>query len=213
MSELVNELGEVVLPGMEGPWKYQQPRGHGSGQTSSQSEDWYTHSEVVELVRELYGGTIDLDPMSCAEANEVVQAERYYTAEEDGLVQSWYGHMLWNPPWGGSDASAVKKRGLKKLMWFYQIGHVKECVCILNANAMTTRWFAPLLNFPVCIPPRRIAHYGPGGKGGSPNSGTVIVYVGPSTERFSYTFRKLGRIMVPYGGMSEEAISKGEDYE
>ena len=73
-----------------------------------------------------------------------------------------------------------------------------ECVCVLNANAVTTMWFAPLLAFPVCFPPRRIEHYGPNGEGGNPNSGPMMVYLGPRVHRFAEIFSQLGKIMVPY---------------
>lgn len=198
-----NEKGETVLPGFDTvnfPVEYQYIPGVGTGQLSSQACDWYTHPDVVALVHELYDGPPDLDPMSCAEANQVVQAGKYYDAEMDGLVHPWYGRMLWNPPWGGASESAVKKRGLKKLLDAYHNGDVTECVCVLNANAITTKWFAPLLEFPVCIPPYRIAHYGPGGKGGAPNSGTIIVYVSDpyKWDRFSDVFGRLGKIMWPH---------------
>jgi hypothetical protein len=73
---------------------------------------------------------------------------------------------------------------------------VPEAIVVLNANAMTTGWFSPLLKYPICIPPRRIPHYGPGGKGGAPNSGTVIIYyLGPQVGRFSSIFARLGTVM------------------
>jgi hypothetical protein len=163
------------------------------------SQDWWTHPEIIACVHELYGGPPDLDPMSCAEANEIVQAKVYYTKEMNGLAQPWSGRMLLNPPWGGSSATAAKKLALGKLLQAYESGRVAECVCVLNANAVTTAWFSPLLRFPICIPSRRIPHTGPGGKGGSPNSGTVIVYVGPRVGRFSEVFSRLGTVMVRYG--------------
>lgn len=197
---LANEDGQMVLPGLDKAMSYQAPdgQGEGRGQLSSMSQDWYTHPEVVSLVHELYNGPPDLDPMSCEEANRVVKAREIYTAEQDGLLYPWYGRMLWNPPWGGSDANAVKRRGVLKLVDAFETGEVKECVCVLNANAMTTSWFAPLLDYAVCIPSHRIPHYGPGGKGGSPNSGTVIVYVGMAIDRFYETFKDLGVVMVPW---------------
>jgi hypothetical protein len=67
-------------------------------QLSSKSEDWYTHAEIIALVHELF--PIDLDPMSCYEANKVVQAKGYYTKEDDGLLYPWEGRVLLNPPWG-----------------------------------------------------------------------------------------------------------------
>jgi hypothetical protein len=196
-DELFDEVGQGVLFG--GELYYEAPEGHGEGQgqLSSMSQDWYTHSEIVERTRGLFGGRIDLDPMSCEEANRVVQANVYYTAEQDGLIHPWYGSMLWNPPWGGSDASSCKQRGVKKLIGAFNDGYVRECICVLNANALTTRWFSPLLQFPVCVPSFRIPHYGPDGKGGAPNSGTVIVYVGTDTTRFQRYFSDLGRIMMP----------------
>ena len=208
MSEkiLTDERGQGALD--FGEVEYQQKQGHGEGQTSSQSEDWYTHPEVVTLVHELFGGPPDLDPMSCEEANKVVKARKIYTAKQDGLLHPWYGTILWNPPWGGADDSAAKKRGLAKLLLAYKTGDVEEAVCVLNANAMTTAWFAPLLDFPICIPPKRIKHYGPKGQGGSPNSGTVIIYLGAEVDKFAHLFAKLGTIMiplVPYKGYDETA--------
>lgn len=195
-----NELGQPVLPGFEQEFAYVQPRGHGVGQTSSQDENWFTHPDIVERTRTLFGGVIDLDPMSCEEANKVVKATVYYTAEQDGLTRPWFGNILYNPPWGGTDASAVKKRGVTKLLDAFDAGRVYNAVCVLNSNAITTSWFAPLLGFPVCIPPRRIEHWSPEGKGGSPNSGTIIIFIGfmVDVDRFADAFGDFGRIMVPY---------------
>jgi hypothetical protein len=195
-----NELGQPLLPGLELEFEYKQKPGHGIGQTSSQTEDWYTHPDIVSRTRKLFGGTIDLDPMSCVQANEVVQAETFYTAEQDGLTRPWYGNLLWNPPWGGTDASTAKRRGVKKLLDAYKAREVKQAVCVLNANAMTTSWFSPLLDFPVCVPSRRIEHYGKDGQGGSPNSGTVLVYVGVKDWNFAFWFQDLGKILIPWDG-------------
>jgi hypothetical protein len=208
--QLQDELGQQVLPGMEGLFEYKPPAGHGEGQTSSQSEDWYTHPEVVTLVHELYEGSPDLDPMSCEEANKLIQAKTIYTAEQDGLIRPWFGKILWNPPWGGASESATKKRGLKKLLEGFENGDIEACVCVLNANAITTSWFAPLLDYPVCIPPKRIKHYGPKGQGGSPNSGTVIVYLGDEIGKFASIFSRLGAIMInlyPYRGEDKDGLA------
>ena len=87
---------------------------------------------------------------------------------------------------------------MNKLLASYP-ADVTEAIVVLNANAMTTSWLSPLLRFPVCIPSRRIPHYGPGGKGGAPNSRTVVVYIGPLIHRFARVFSSLGTVMVAYG--------------
>ena len=193
-----NELGQPLLPGFEQDFAYYEPRGHGSGQTSSQTENWYTHVSIIELTEKFFYGQIDLDPMSCSQANQMVNAKVFYTAEQDGLTRPWYGNILWNPPWHGSDANSAKRRGVKKLLDAYNVGEVKNAVCVLNANALTTAWIAPLLDFPVCVPPKRIPHYGPNGEGGAPNSGTVVIGVTSNVGKFAEVFGSLGRIMIPY---------------
>jgi hypothetical protein len=189
---------DVVLPGFDIPLYFKPRAGSGSGQTSSISDEWYTHPEIVDLTKTLFRGEIDLDPMSCETANRVVGAKTFYTAEIDGLTQPWFGRILWNPPWGGTDANSAKKRGVKKLLDAFHRGDVTAAVCVLNANAITTNWFEPLLAFPICIPPRRIQHWGPDGKGGTPNSGTVVVFVGFDARRFAEIFGRLGRILIQY---------------
>lgn len=58
-----------------------------------------TPTYVLAPVREALGGTIELDP--CTEPDNPVSAERFYTAEDDGLVQPWDARTIWvNPPYG-----------------------------------------------------------------------------------------------------------------
>ena len=59
-------------------------------------------------------GRIDLDPASCALANGVVQAERTFAIEDDGLSVPWTGRAFLNPP-GGKDGN----ESLQKRWWYY----------------------------------------------------------------------------------------------
>ncbi|MEK0196157.1 hypothetical protein, partial [Microcoleus anatoxicus] len=52
--------------------------------TSSKSDEHYTPENIVEAAREVMGA-IDLDPMSCCEANSTVRATTFYAKEENGL--------------------------------------------------------------------------------------------------------------------------------
>lgn len=63
---------------------------------SSQTDSWSTPPDFfAKVVAEF--GPFDLDP--CATA-ENAKAPKYYTREQDGLTQPWYGKMWVNPPYG-----------------------------------------------------------------------------------------------------------------
>lgn len=59
------------------------------------SDEWETPPEFVAALEAEFG-RFDLDP--CARA-ETAKAEFYYTQEDDGLVQPWYGQVFVNPPY------------------------------------------------------------------------------------------------------------------
>ncbi len=54
--------------------------------------------EILEDVRAVLG-QIDLDPASCEFAQKRVKAKRYFTKQDDGLQQRWFGNVFLNPPY------------------------------------------------------------------------------------------------------------------
>ena len=75
--------------------------------------EWYTPPAIIRAARRTMGG-IDLDPASTAEANEVVRAAKYWTAEDDGLFHVWPSEArVWcNPPWGARQLAEWIPRAL-----------------------------------------------------------------------------------------------------
>ncbi|MBK9263042.1 MAG: hypothetical protein IPM54_24970 [Polyangiaceae bacterium] len=68
------------------------------GLHSSKTGEWWTPLEVVDPARELFGG-FGLDPASCAGANRIVGARRFFGAGDDGLSREWRARIVWcNPP-------------------------------------------------------------------------------------------------------------------
>ena len=157
--------------------------------TSSASVEWYTPPKYVDAARRALGGTIDLDPASCAQANLTVGATRYYTAEHDGLRHDWHGHIFMNPPYSGLAGDFVAH-----LLNQYRSGNVIEAVVLLNGNATDTQWFRPLFDWPICFA-GRLQFISPDGPGTQATHGSVFVYVGSDVDRFVEVFGAFGPVV------------------
>lgn len=80
-------------------------------------------------------GEIELDPASNAEANKIVQAQRYFTKQDDGIRQNWYCRRLYlNPPYSNP------RPFVEKLVYCVQRGIVSTAILVVN-NATDTGWF------------------------------------------------------------------------
>lgn len=127
---------------------------------SSESVERFTPAKYMEAVRAVLGGTIDLDPASCAAANEIVKAGKFYTAADDGLTQPWVAHTAFlNPPYGKRLWRG--KEAFNQSLWSrcfveaYTAGMIGSGVLLVNA-CTSEKWFQPLMRFPICFPDHRI---------------------------------------------------------
>ena len=158
--------------------------------TSSANAECYTPARYVDAAREVLGG-IDLDPASCAEANETVRARRFYDARTDGLTQPWEGRVWCNPPYGREGPKFVAKA-----LQEFETGSVPAAVLLLSGYSVDTAWFAPLWDHVLCFVLGRIRFRGPLlGDEGTPTAASVFVYLGPDWPRFASVFGELGPIV------------------
>lgn len=155
---------------------------------NSGNNEWYTPLEYIELAREVMG-SIDLDPASSEKANEVVNAARYYTAEDDGLSQEWHGNVWLNPPY----SSELITKFTDKFIMSARDKAIDQAVILVN-NATETEWFSRLAGIAdaVCFPKGRVKFYAPDGKIGAPLQGQAILYFGAYADCFVDTFRRKG---------------------
>lgn len=154
------------------------------------NDEWYTPARYLDAARAVLG-PIDLDPASCATANQFVQARRFYTAADDGLEQEWQaGSVFLNPPYSRGNM----RQWIGKLIGHYP-GDVQAAILLCNA-CTSEQWFKPLWNYPICFPNHRIRFLGADGQPGpSPRYSNAFVYFGPETALFVETFAQFGAVV------------------
>lgn len=154
---------------------------------NSGDNEWYTPREYILAAAGVMGG-IDLDPASSPEANEVVQAAKFHTADDDGLQHDWIGRVWMNPPY----ARPLIDNFCGKLADEYAEGRVTEA-CVLVNNATETGWFHGLAEVAsaLCFPRHRVKFWHPR-KEATPLQGQAVVYLGPSPEHFQTEFVRFG---------------------
>lgn len=157
-------------------------------------DEWGTPLGIIEAAREVLGA-IDLDPASNDRAQGIVQADRYYTKEDNGLAQPWAGRVWMNPPYSKPLVSLFCERFIE----LAEAGEITDGMVLVN-NATDTKWCQELLRrFPVCFPPR-ISFLGPHNKPvHGTRQGQALFYAGENLDAFASRFEQLGAIQVPWG--------------
>lgn len=184
---------------------------------SSGSFDYYTPTEILDLVRKVLGH-VTLDPASCEDANRTVQANHYYTIDNDGLKNPWYGKVFLNPPFHRGEKACKKKCKKKKCKpgkknrgyhitkdipstgeWTnkaieeYEQGNIEEAI-VVTFSSMSEGWMKNFLPCLQCFPTGRIHYRRPDGKKGSATKGTLITYIGSNGDKFKEIFSVMGHV-------------------
>lgn len=155
------------------------------------NDEWYTPAEYIALAREVMG-CIDLDPATNELAQETVQAETFFVANDDGLAQPWSGRVWLNPPY----SKGLMGQFVDKLCEEYLAGEVSEAIVLTN-NFTDARWFHVLAatSTCLCLTRGRIQFYNKTGQGRSPTNGHVFFYFGKNPSEFCRLFEPKGIIL------------------
>ncbi len=150
--------------------------------------EWYTPPTYIEAARRVLGG-IDLDPASSGKAQETVGAARFYSAEDDGLMQEWGGSVWLNPPY----AQPLIQQFAEKVVAEVRAGRVPEAI-VLTHNYTDTAWFHLLESAcaAICFTRGRIRFVSSSGELASPTQGQAFFYFGQRRKVFAEVFRAFG---------------------
>lgn len=163
--------------------------------TSSKSDEHYTPSDLIEGAREVMGGAIDLDPMSCEIANRIVRATKFYTKEDDGLTKPWFGKVWLNP------AFSQANKAVANLVQAYLVGIVTEALLLVKAAPDTAR-HQILAPFPFCEIRGRVKFIGKGNSQPAPFA-TLVFYLGKNFSKFREVFGRFGNIRLGQNQVDE----------
>jgi ParB family chromosome partitioning protein len=160
---------------------------------SKVTPEWYTPAEYVEAARAVMGG-IDVDPASCALANETIKAARFFTKDDSGLSTPWPGRVFVNPPGG------LVREFWRHLVAGYIFGQVTEAIWIgyslqqLQTLQTDGRGPASRADF-ICYPRKRIAFVNEQGMPSkAPTHANYIAYMGPNADQFAIHFIRFGEV-------------------
>jgi ParB family chromosome partitioning protein len=158
-------------------------------QNTGRSE-WYTPPEIIEAARIVMGG-IDTDPASHVDAQTVVKAAKYYTAEEDGLSKPWHGRVWMNPPY----SQPLIAQFCEKLLEERETGRATEAITLTN-NGTETEWGQRLILHAdaICFPNGRVTFWAPD-RESIPLQGQMLCYFGRGHARFTKGFSVFGAVV------------------
>ncbi len=158
---------------------------------NSGENEWYTPPKYTEAAKRVMGG-IDLDPASNELANKFVGAEKFYTKEDDGLANPWFGRVWLNPPYAQPLIAQFSEAVVEK----FGRGEFEQSIVLVN-NATDTKWLQSMMRVcsAVCFVEGRVKFLDPDGNPGAPLQGQVALYFGDERERFLEEFAVFGVVM------------------
>lgn len=108
--------------------------------TKNRHVEWATPTAIKkELIEEF--GVFDLDPATMK--HNPMKALRFFTKEDDALIQEWNGENVYlNPPYGRIISKFIDKAILE-----HEQGRAKRIVMLLPSRTCT-KWFHLLLEHP-----------------------------------------------------------------
>jgi hypothetical protein len=175
--------------------------GHG-GRIRNES---YTPAQYIELVRQVFGGEIDLDVASCEQAQKTVQANRFFIISDNALKQDWYGKVFSNPPYSHPDIALFTD----KLLHEIANKHVTSAIMLTN-NSTDTAWFqkAAAAATAICFTRGRIRFISCDGTNPyTPVQGQAFFYFGNDLPAFMRHFEPVGFVVLPYPDLRKTVVA------
>lgn len=154
------------------------------------NNEWCTPPEIIELAREAMG-SIDFDPASNEQANQVIKAGHYYS--KIGLDAAWpVGVNIWlNPPY----SQPLCNNFIVKLIGHYRAFGYQAI--LLTNNSTETKWYQLALSncTAYCLPSKRLKFLLDRKPHNNNRQGQTLFYFGPRVLEFCQAFKTIGKVI------------------
>lgn len=153
--------------------------------------EWYTPPIYLAAARKVLG-SIDIDPASCDIAQGNVEAEKFFTIDDDGLSHEWHGNVWLNPPY----SKGMVDKFADKMLQEFHAARVEAAIVLVN-NSTDTAWFALLASAAsaICFPKGRIKFLDATNQpANSPLQGQAFLYFGDRDAKFVEVFAQFGSV-------------------
>lgn len=157
-------------------------------------DDWYTPPELIDLIRDFFGGEIDLDP--CASTRAFVGARINYTKSDDGMTMPWVGDRILNrfvnPPY--SDPRPwIQRIASVHASWPREVAG--DSIALVKCDPSTRAWESAWSADAVLFFRRRVQFIKPNSVlRASAMFPSALLYWGPHAEGFDAFFGELGHV-------------------
>jgi hypothetical protein len=150
--------------------------------------EWRTPSEILEPVRDYFGGCIPLDP--AAPSDNPTGAERFFTKDDDGLAHYWAGNGVFVIPPYGSDYGDLWRKIHADASKGLQIIALLPCGArFISGYWLSKHWTA------MCFVPGRVGLVNESGEQQKGNPYDSILYgFNVDYEAFTRSFSSLGTV-------------------
>ena len=108
------------------------------------ADDWYTPQFIFDALK----CEFDLDVCSPSGGTGIVPAKRFYTIENDALVQDWDGFVWMNPPYSGptpfvdkfiDHGNGICLVPMSKAKWFHKLWNYGHLLIPMPVNMKFVR--------------------------------------------------------------------------
>lgn len=176
-------------------------------QHSSATPEWGTPIEIIEAARNVLG-RIDLDPASSEAWNARVGAARWIGKDTPWDEQDWASSLepvsvFLNPPGGKVGNASQTVLFWQRLMRERTLRRVSHAIFLaFSMEALSTtqrRGHLSMLDFPICVPSKRLRFVAQGEAKTSPSHANAIAYVPGSidrTDEFVAEFSEFGKVKI-----------------